>query len=737
MNQLEIQPSRPASSLPVPASPPPSAGLDFLIGEVLFLCFRNKWKILLCFLLGAGAAAHLWYKTPVVYRSEARLLVRYIADRTTSEPMDMVGRVTSPDSRGANIINSEIGILTSRDLVEKVVDEMGESGILGSADPTGDAKAAAIRNVESNMIAQNPRNSNLIHVSFDAASPSLAQDVLTRITRFYLDKHVGVHQSGLGFDFLLQQTDQVAARLAATERELQAARAEVDVGDIDTAKENTRLRIAEMNTQLFLIDTQLAATQARLETLGQQSVDRGALPPPAGDSTAVPADPETVTTVAMLTSRLRRLRESEMTLLSTYTDQSPAVQNVRREIARVEEEWRQKIGMLPARDASGLIPNSGGDVAAMAARIGNASLDAMTDLAALTAQRTVILRHLEDARQTALKIENAEAIIRRLQRRREIEEANYLYFSKNLEQARINTALDSSKITNINVIQRATLPLKGFRPELFKRIGMALGGGLIAGLALAFILENGFHSRWFVRPRDVPAALGLPVLVTIPCIPRRLRKSRQAARAISVGATSGIWTTPEGFLPYCERLRHRMLLSSLVSRKPVVLGVTGCSHRSGISTLASGLAMAIAREGATRVLLTHASLQGAAEVSVNEQGRITVTDWSRTVIEGGDEADSLPEAGCTATRFQSLLSRMDAGIHGCVVLDLPPVLEDSRSLSVAPFLDSLVLIIKSEKDRKEVARSCVDLFREAKAPVSGIVFNQYRRYVPVWLSNES
>src|SRR6185295_19642565 len=101
-----------------PEAPPPM----FRIEDVYFLLFRNKWTILICTLLGVATAAVLYFQLKPNYRSEARLLVRFITD---SGPMNLVNKdasVKSPDYAGASIISSEVQILTSRDLAERVVD---------------------------------------------------------------------------------------------------------------------------------------------------------------------------------------------------------------------------------------------------------------------------------------------------------------------------------------------------------------------------------------------------------------------------------------------------------------------------------------------------------------------------------------------------------------------------------------------------------------------------------------
>ena len=500
MTNTNLQAARPRS-LPAPSPPPPGGGLDQLIGESLFIFFRHKWKILLFTALGIAAAGYLYFSTPVVYRSEARLLVRYIAERSVADPAGATERISTPDSRGANIIQSEIGSLTSRDLVERVIDEMDLAQLLPrrNGEEPADPRSAAIMGITANLQAQGSRNSNIILVQFDAPDPVVARDVLDRVTRLYLDRHVEIHRAGLAFDFLSQQTDQMGSRLTATERELQAVRAEIGIGDIDAAKLSTRTRIEMMDDQMFEIDTALAAAQARLDTLVKRLADPTVPATHAVDATTIETpgpgtgDAETAIRLARLTSRLSNMRESEMRLLATYTEESAMVLNLRRDIERLEAEWRQVVADASAFPGGIAMtaPGAGSDSGAMATRLGNNVLDAMTDLAALSARRGVIERHRDEAREALSLIEAAEARIRRLTRRRDIEETNYLYFSKSLEQARIDDALDSSKITNINVVQQATLPLRGSRPELPKRMGIALAVGLFAGIGLAFITEKG------------------------------------------------------------------------------------------------------------------------------------------------------------------------------------------------------------------------------------------------------
>ena len=50
-----------------------------------------------------------------------------------------------------------------------------------------------------------------------------------------------------------------------------------------------------------------------------------------------------------------------------------------------------------------------------------------------------------------------------LERKTEMDEANYKYFAASLEKARIDEALDPSKMPNISAVQRPSPP--GWRPR--------------------------------------------------------------------------------------------------------------------------------------------------------------------------------------------------------------------------------------------------------------------------------
>ena len=99
---------------------------ELTAADVYYALFRHKWIVLICTAVGVAGSIAIYFMTPTVYRSAAKILVRYIPDSSVITPVSPGGRVISPDRYGQNVINSEVEILSSRSLIERTVDRIGK-----------------------------------------------------------------------------------------------------------------------------------------------------------------------------------------------------------------------------------------------------------------------------------------------------------------------------------------------------------------------------------------------------------------------------------------------------------------------------------------------------------------------------------------------------------------------------------------------------------------------------------
>src|ERR1041385_9143008 len=104
----------------------------FTLGDIYYILFRHKWKIAGFAAVGVLAAVITTFAWPKIYTSEAKLLVKYVTEsRMPVGPNGQNEHTIDPDANGRNVINTELQILTSRDLCLEVVTNLTAAKILG------------------------------------------------------------------------------------------------------------------------------------------------------------------------------------------------------------------------------------------------------------------------------------------------------------------------------------------------------------------------------------------------------------------------------------------------------------------------------------------------------------------------------------------------------------------------------------------------------------------------------
>ena len=218
-------------------SSPPSG---LALGDILFVLFRHKWKILIISTLGILGAAAAYLFWPIPYQSEAKILVKYVVDAKI--PVQGQGTANDPKIRmpgdragGEAVINTEIEILTSLDLVQQAVAALPPDVVVKLAGGTNDLFKAMmavskglmpeLRKKKNKPAKIDPgMQSDVIHAVFEHKDPSVVQPVLKQLVDTYLTRDADIHRAlGLFDDYFTKQRDQLKSRLAATEDDLQVS----------------------------------------------------------------------------------------------------------------------------------------------------------------------------------------------------------------------------------------------------------------------------------------------------------------------------------------------------------------------------------------------------------------------------------------------------------------------------------------------------------------------------------
>lgn len=746
-----------------PINNPPPPGLS--LGDIYYVLFRHKWKILIISVLGLLAALLLPRVMTPPFQSEAEIMIRYVVEnKSPGQTASDDARIKSPDEGGASIVNSEIQILTSLDLCQQIADDIGPEKILAKAGGGKEREAAAAL-IHRNLIVSVPNRSSVIQVVFQHPDPTMVQPVLRQLLDSYYKRHAEVHRPVVD-DFLTQETDRLRSQLAQTENALRAAKTNAGIVSIDDAKKSYSEQLSQLRLEVFSTQAELAERQAAIAEISKTANVK-----PVPVTNAVPAansvPQEKTVEYRRVLNLLDGLVKREQDLSLQFTSENAQVRGVREQIAGyqktrtdLEKEFPGLVSVAEETKTKHFDLATGGQLDLTAER---------AKVSALATKISVLTNQLAQVQRDASALDSIEASITELQRKKELEEQNYKYFSANLEQARIDEALGATRSSNISIIQEPSPPFRDTKKINKMRLGAAFGG-LAVALALAFFIEL-YLDRSIRRSSQVGSQLHAPLFISIPRLAAKASRSGKNAKLLPASSNgSGASANANGSSengqaiqnglamnghangsgirmqarPFYETLRDRLILyfeANNLTHKPKLVAVTSCEIGSGVTTSAAGLAASLSETGEGNVLLVdmsghepeaHHFYKGRLDCGLEDALEMEKRDGAMVqenlyVVSESTKDDKLPQV--LPKRFKHLIPKLRASDFDYIIFDMPPVSQISPTPRLAQFMDIVFLVVESEKTNRDIAKHAASLLADSKANV-GIILNKTKAYVP-------
>jgi uncharacterized protein involved in exopolysaccharide biosynthesis len=497
-----------------------TVGQSISLREGASAIFRRKALVLSTVGVVILGTTFLTLLLPDKYESRMKILVRNQRVDVAITPEQTTAAPAGDGEVSETQINSEIELLTSRDLLTQVVNESGLAKFENTRFSRGTSEAMrsekAVNRLAKDLIITPVRKANIISISYASNSAELSASVLKKLGDLYLEKHLKLHHPEGATNFFKDKADEYESQLKEAERRLADFQQSNNLVVLAQQKELTLQKTAEAKAKLLESETAVNEAADRAKRVEQQLA---AIPKRiVTQSRALPNQ----YSAERLNTMLVELQNRRTQLLTKFRPDDRLVREVDEQIHTTREALARAEQKTATEQATDLNP--------LRQTLETELARARVDQSAAQARRETLIGQLQQYEAALKNLESSTSKHDDLQR--EVREAadNYQLYAKKREESRIADELDRQKITNVSIAEApsaAQLPSSPNRP-----LNFALGIMLAAFLSLGAVFSAELLSDTVYTPRQLEGLTGVAVLATVPENSRRLASRRAAESQI-------------------------------------------------------------------------------------------------------------------------------------------------------------------------------------------------------------
>jgi len=696
--------------------------------DLAYVFFRRKWFIIGVFLSTVIPVTVYTFLIPPTYEARSRLLIKPGRENIYVAPVGSPEGMHPPTiiQRVGEVINSEIEILKSRVLIERVIGQIGTARLLPHILPENSRAAyakeslpvgVAVNRALQNLSAERVKHTDVIEVAFRSHDPDISANFVTTLVDRYLERHLEVHQSGQSYDFFKTQSVQLEQKLKTAARRLADFRKKYGIVSFDQRKQLTLNKYMEVNAAKKDNDTDVIETQKRLDKL-KEALNKISEHRYLGqaESTDSPV-------ISTLKQRLAELELEKTDLKHKYKPENYKAVSVDEAIAKVRKMLAAEEEKFHGSVSTGL--------SGTYQKIESELLVQEVNLVAFNSKGIEIKKQLIEYGQQLERLGRLEPQLRALERAVNVNEQNYRLYLTKFEESRVADAMDAARMVSVSVLEPATPPLGPIPVNKALNIFVSICIGGVAGLGLAFLIEYFDHT--FKVPEDIKDDLKVPVLGTIEDVPQEEREDLETL-AISPEARS-----------HYEILKSNIMMHA-EDKGIKTLSICSPTAKEGSSTVALNLAASLTKDHGSRVVLVDANLR---HPFLHSSFNLPVSPgFSDVIHEGANVHEAIkqsvipnlfvltsgvsppnPMVVFESPKMVDLIDVLRKEFHW-IIFDCAPINIYPESTVLPPRLDGVLLVIEAENKRAEVAIQAKEHLEQAGAKILGAVLNRRRYIIP-------
>ena len=659
--------------------------------DYLDVIFRRKWLIISFLALTFITTLILTLASPKIYKASTSIEVSPQNQKVTK-----FEEVVSTEMRAQEFYQTQVDLLQNNALTRRVIEKLelpnhpviidtlydtGEPGviskikesvkkILSALISSSDDKEknpsliseealkqqALLKFIEGNLEVSPKRNSMLIGVSFTSPDRQLSQSVANAVVEEFVHWNMEkkLEASQLAREFLMKQIDRAKISLEKAEEDLNRFAKQAGIVSLDAKLNSVYRQLEELNSSLAMAEADL---------IGKESVYKQAtLDGPSG----LPQVMENQA-ISGLKAEYARLRSEYEDLTVTFHDDYPTVKALKMKMNSIDDRIRieeQKVFLaIENQYKVGLRK-----VKTMGARVEHQKKMAI-DLNERATQYKIMAREVE---------------------------TNKGIYQSLLERTKEIESMVGVSSSNINIIDKAMLPIMPFKPKVKLNLLLAIVVGMMGGLGLAFFLE--YFTDTITNPDEISDRFHVPILGVAPL-----------SKTDEFPVEQTFVSDPRAPLSEAMRSTRMSIQLSGTASQAGSFVLTSTKPSEGKTTMAANLALAFAGSG-ERVMLVDADMrkpklhkffQDQDDTSspglsrflagVSSKGLVCRNGMSSVCFIPAGPVPPNPVELLASDRFamlvQTLTRRFDR-----VILDGPPYLGFADSLVISRHVGGVVLV---------------------------------------------
>jgi polysaccharide biosynthesis transport protein len=484
---------------------PPWSEDEVNLRDYLDILIRRKWLVLSFLALVFITTLVFTLSMPKIYKALGTIEVTHETPKVTK-----FEEVVADEMKAREFYLTQVQLLSSPGLAERVIDHLNlhqhpvvqetlfpekEPGIMDRFKSTirsllsrkdSDApqalvvgadvlrQEALLRFMQGNFEAEPDRQSLIINVSFTSRDRHLSRDVVNA----YIDKFIEaqmekkIEASEYARTFLMRQIDRAKITLEKAEEEMNQFAQQAGIVSLDSRMNSIYRQLEEINTAL---------AQAETKLIGAEAIYRQAQAEGPENLPQVLSNP----VIGELKQELTKLKSEYENLSVTFHDEYPTVKAIKSRINSLESQLKME-----------------------ETRVFRAIKN---EYETALKQFEVLKERAESQKQLAMDLNERATQYKIMER--EVDTNKGIYQSL-LERAKEIESMVGVSASNIQVVDRARIPIFPFKPKVSRNLLLAVVLGLMGGIGLAFLLEH--FTDTIINPDEITDRFRIPVLGVLP-----------------------------------------------------------------------------------------------------------------------------------------------------------------------------------------------------------------------------